>query len=67
MYDHGVYRSPPPQPSKDAQKHISLTDSGTTREALVAMHKRSEAASAAPKAQQHLSEERIEREEMRID
>merc|ERR550537_2166047 len=50
---HGVSMSPPSQPSSLAQKQMSSADKGTWYLASVAMQRRSEAASAAAKAQQH--------------
>mmetsp|Transcript_22580 Transcript_22580/g.64153 ORF Transcript_22580/g.64153 Transcript_22580/m.64153 type:complete len:293 (-) Transcript_22580:3-881(-) len=52
MYCQGLVMSPPSQPSSDAQKHTSCADKGKLREPLLAMHIRSDAASAAPNAQQ---------------
>ena len=53
MYDQGVFKSPPWHPSSLAQKQVSCALNGTATVALDQMHKRSEAASAAPNAQQH--------------
>merc|ERR1719298_115754 len=52
MKDHGVLIWPPSQPSKLELKQTSCAESGSIIEALVAMHKRSEAASTPPNAQQ---------------
>merc|ERR1719162_2893326 len=61
MKSHGLSMSPPWQPSSEAPKHTSCAESGTIAVAFVAMHKRSEAAEAAPNAQQqpHIDWSRI--------
>jgi hypothetical protein len=53
MCVHGVWIMPPPQPKGDAQKQTSWAERGVIILPLVAMHMRSEAASAPAKAQQH--------------
>ena len=52
MKVHGVSIMPPPQPSKFELKHTSCAESGMIIAPLDAMHMRSLAASAPPKAQQ---------------
>ena len=52
MYDHGVLIMPPSHPLNDEQKHTSCAESGKSIDALVAMHMRSDAASAPANAQQ---------------
>ena len=52
MYDHGVEIWPPPQPLNDEQKQTSCAESGICSVAFVAMHIRSDAASAPANAQQ---------------
>ena len=48
----GVYNVPPLQPFSSAQKQVSCADSGTFKVPFVPIHIRSDAAEAAPKAQQ---------------
>ena len=43
---------PPSQPAQEPQKHMSWAERGSRVEALVWMHMRSDADSAAPNAQQ---------------
>merc|ERR1719506_2804946 len=52
MYDQADSGDPPPQPLKLELKHRSSAESGTMVAPSVAMQRRSEAASAVPKAQQ---------------
>lgn len=52
MYSHGVEIIPPPQPFGLEQKHTSWAERGVSIFPFVAMHMRSDAASAPPKAQQ---------------
>ena len=49
---HAVWSCPPLQPWSCAQKQVAWAESGTATVPLVAMQRRSEAASAAPNAQQ---------------
>ena len=50
---HGVLIIPPPQPLKEEQKHTSCAERAVMIDAFVAMHMRSDAASAPANAQQH--------------
>ena len=52
IHSHGVEIWPPPQPLGLEQKHTSWAERGTSILPLVAMHIRSDAASAPPNAQQ---------------